>query len=142
MFYVAHYLSKRLKFLNPNLNYILIKGFSIKGFPPFRTLLYFLFLLTKDLLEKCFKAEIDYKCLLNLQVEQKKVLVITNKKFINKIKANFIETQQQLFIASLYSYLHHNQNTEFIIDLDDVWKWLGFTNKANAKKLLEKCFKI
>ena len=67
---------------------------------------------------------------------KKGVEVITNKKFINKIKANFIETQQQLFIASLYSYLHHNQNTEFIIDLDDVWKWLGFTNKANAKKLL------
>ena len=80
--------------------------------------------------------------MLNLQVEQKKVLVITNKKFINKIKANFIETQQQLFIASLYSYLHHNQNTEFIIDLDDVWKWLGFTNKANAKKLLENYFTL
>ena len=65
-----------------------------------------------------------------------------NNKFINKIKANFTETQQQLFIASLYSYLHHNQNTEFIIDLDDVWKWLGFTNKANAKKLLENYFTL
>ena len=29
---------------------------------------------------------------------------------------------------------------DFVIDFDDVWKWLGFANKANAKCVLEKNF--
>mgnify|MGYP000950758083 CR=1 FL=1 len=62
-----------------------------------------------------------------------------NNKLVTKIKNNFTETQQQLFVSSFYCYLNCNQN-EFIIDLDNVWKWLDFTNKANAKKLLERYF--
>jgi hypothetical protein len=30
----------------------------------------------------------------------------------------------------------------FVIDLDDVWKWLGFTLKSSAKRILEQCFTI
>jgi phage anti-repressor protein len=63
-----------------------------------------------------------------------------NNKFINKIKINFTETQQQLFISSLYCYLNYNQTTDFVIDLDNIWGWLGFQQKVNAKTLLEKQF--
>jgi len=31
---------------------------------------------------------------------------------------------------------------DFVIDLDDVWKWVGFSNKAHSKHLLEKQFII
>lgn len=65
-----------------------------------------------------------------------------NNRFINKIKDIFTETQQQLFVSSFYCYLHYNQTTDFIIDLDNVWKWLGFNAKQKAKLLLEKYFII
>ena len=34
----------------------------------------------------------------------------------------------------------YNYQTDYIINLDDVWKWLGFSTKQKAKDLLEKHF--
>ena len=31
---------------------------------------------------------------------------------------------------------------DFVIDFDSVWKWLGFTRKDNAKRLLDKFFVV
>jgi hypothetical protein len=61
-------------------------------------------------------------------------------KLITKIKSNFTDTEQQLFVTSFYCFLNYNQRTDFVIDLDNVWKWLGFSTKQNAKMLLEKKF--
>ena len=63
-----------------------------------------------------------------------------NNKFLTKIQENFTEMEQQLFISSCYCYLNYNQTTDFVIDLDNIWKWLGFNTKQNAKTLLEKKF--
>jgi hypothetical protein len=63
-----------------------------------------------------------------------------NNKLLTKIKTNFTSFEQQLFISSLYCYLNYHYTNDFLIDLDNIWKWLNFTNKANAKKLLEKYF--
>ena len=65
-----------------------------------------------------------------------------NNKFLLKIKENFTEMEQQLFVSSCYCYLNYNQTTDFVIDLDNIWKWLGFQQKYNAKHLLEKYFVI
>ena len=46
-----------------------------------------------------------------------------------------------MFVASFYCYLKYDKN-EFVIDLDNIWKWLGFSQKCTAKRLLEKNFKI
>ena len=63
-------------------------------------------------------------------------------KLLTKIKNNFTDEDQQLFVASFYSYLNYNSKTDFVIDLDNVWKWLGFGQKDSAKKVLEKFFVI
>ena len=63
-----------------------------------------------------------------------------NNNLLNKVKNTFNETEQQLFIASFYSYLNYHKTDDYIVDLDNIWKWLGFTNKANAKKLLLQYF--
>jgi phage anti-repressor protein/DNA-directed RNA polymerase subunit H (RpoH/RPB5) len=63
-----------------------------------------------------------------------------NNKLLIKIKENFNETQQQLFISSFYCYLNYHPTNDFVIDLDDVWKWLGFSTKQKARMLLEKQF--
>ena len=59
---------------------------------------------------------------------------------LTKIKEQFTDTEQQLFVSSFYCYLNYNQKNDFVIDLDDVWKWLGFQSKFNAKRILEKTF--
>ena len=65
-----------------------------------------------------------------------------NVKLLDKIKTNFTEYEQQLFLTSFYCYLNYNKKTDFIIDLDNIWGWLGFASKFNSKRLLEKCFII
>ena len=59
---------------------------------------------------------------------------------VRKIKDNFNDTEQQMFVSSFYCYLNYNQKNDFVIDLDDVWKWIGFSTKQKAKLLLEKQF--
>jgi len=47
-----------------------------------------------------------------------------------------------MFLASFYCYLKYDNKNDFVIDLDNVWKWLGFQQKYHAKYLLEKQFII
>jgi len=63
-----------------------------------------------------------------------------NNKMLIKIQENFTEMEQQLFIASFYFYLNYNPLIDFVVDLDNIWKWLGYAQKVKAKSLLEKNF--
>lgn len=65
-----------------------------------------------------------------------------NNRLLNKLKETFTEFEQQLFVGSFYCYLKYDKNIDFVIDLDDVWKWLGFNQKIDSKRLLEKQFKL
>jgi hypothetical protein len=62
-------------------------------------------------------------------------------RLINKLKERFSTEEQQLFISSFYCYLNYKSD-DYVIDLDDIWSWLGFARKTNAKTLLEKKFKL
>ena len=64
-----------------------------------------------------------------------------NNLLINKLQENFSTFEQQLFVASFYCYLNYDKNTDFVVDLDDVWKWLGFAQKINVRLLIESVFK-
>ena len=44
-----------------------------------------------------------------------------------------------MFVASFYCYLTYSKNN-FVIDLDNIWKWIGFSRKDHAKRLLKKFF--
>ena len=65
-----------------------------------------------------------------------------NNKLINKIKDNFNDFESQLFVSSFYCYLNYDKNIDFVVDLDDIWKWLEFSQKIHPKRLLEKYFKL
>ena len=65
-----------------------------------------------------------------------------NNKLLNKIQENFTDFEQQLFVSSFYCYLNFDKNIDFVVDLDDIWKWLEFSQKIDAKRLLEKYFKL
>ena len=66
---------------------------------------------------------------------------VYNNKLLNKIKENFTSFEQQLFVSSFYCYLNYDKNIDFIVDLDNVWRWLGFSQKFNAIRMIEKHFK-
>jgi len=63
-------------------------------------------------------------------------------KMVTKIKECFNNFEQQMFVSSFYCFLKYNSKTDFVIDLDNVWKWMGFSQKDAAKRVLDKNFII
>jgi len=63
-------------------------------------------------------------------------------KFIKKIQENFTDLQQKLIVASFFCYLNYNSKTDFVIDFDTIWKWLGFSRKEHCKVVLLKHFTL
>jgi len=63
-------------------------------------------------------------------------------KMIEKVKIRFNDYEQQMFVASFFCYLNYDYKNDFVIDLDNVWKWLNFSSKHKAKELLNKNFII
>lgn len=77
-------------------------------------------------------------------IEKNPITKLTNvyqSKLINKIKNKFSTEEQKLFVASFYCYLNYKKE-DFVIDLNGIWKWLGFSSKHKAKELLLKYFTI
>ena len=63
-------------------------------------------------------------------------------KLIEKLQTNFTDYEQQLFLSNFYCYLKYDKVNDFVIDIDDIWKWLGFNKKCNAKRLVNNFFII
>ena len=63
-------------------------------------------------------------------------------KMVTKIKEKFSDFEQQMFVSSFYCFLNYNSKTDFVIDLDNVWKWMGFSQKDASKRVLDKNFII
>ena len=58
-------------------------------------------------------------------------------RLLEKLQERFTENDQQMFITSFYGYLNYNSRTDYVIDFDTIWKWIGYTKKTNAKRMLE-----
>jgi hypothetical protein len=63
-----------------------------------------------------------------------------NCKIIDKILDKFTSDQQKIFVTHFYCYLNYKKN-EFILNLDDVWKFIGYSRIDPCKKVLVKKFK-
>jgi hypothetical protein len=78
-------------------------------------------------------------------IESNPVIKLTENyesKLIDKVRNNFNTFEQKLFSILFYKYANNYTNTDYVIDLDDIWEWIGFGQKANAKRLIEKNFII
>jgi hypothetical protein len=61
-------------------------------------------------------------------------------RLMTKMRERFTNAEQQLFLMSFYCYLNYDK-TDFAVDLDNIWKWMGFSTKGNAssvKNILQK----
>lgn len=61
-------------------------------------------------------------------------------RLLNKIKHTFTVEHQKIFVTSFYCFLKYDETKDFVVDFDNVWKWVGFARKDPAKRLLEKLF--
>jgi len=59
---------------------------------------------------------------------------------IVKIQKNLNIDQQDIFIQSFYSYLNCDQTKDYVVNLEHVFKMIGFANKENAKRTLKNNF--
>lgn len=50
--------------------------------------------------------------------------------------------EQQFFLQNFKCFLENDQENDHVIDLDFAFKWIGFTRRDNAKRLLDKHFII
>lgn len=61
-------------------------------------------------------------------------------KMINILNTEFTEEEQRWYIANLYIYMNYHPTNDYPINLEDVFKMIGFANKGNAKRTLENNF--
>lgn len=61
-------------------------------------------------------------------------------KLREKMINEFTEDQQRLYVANFYMYLNYHPTNEYPISLDNIWKFMGFANKGNAKSCLTNNF--
>jgi hypothetical protein len=64
----------------------------------------------------------------------------THIQLLNIIKEEFTTDEQKLFVESFQLYLQYDDENEFIIELDNIWKWLGFGRIEECKRVLVKNF--
>lgn len=66
-------------------------------------------------------------------------LTLTNS-VVKELEENFKSDEQRWYVAQLYMYLNYHPTEDYPINLEDVYKIIGFANKGNAKRTLENNF--
>ena len=61
-------------------------------------------------------------------------------KMINILNTEFTGEEQQWYIANLYIYTNYHPTNDYPINLEHVFKMIGFANKENAKRTLKNNF--
>ena len=61
---------------------------------------------------------------------------------IEILNTEFTEEQQKWFIANLFAYLHFHPTNDYPVNLEHVYKDLGFANKGNAMKTMKSNFSV
>jgi phage anti-repressor protein len=83
------------------------------------------------------KKEVD---IIELIEKSDKISVRFKSELLKNIQTIFTEEQQQWYIANLFMYLNYHPTNEYPINLENVYKMIGFANKGNAKRTLENNF--
>lgn len=59
---------------------------------------------------------------------------------IKRLNSVFTEEEQRWYIANLYVYMNYHPTQDYPINLEHVYKMIGFANKENAKRTLKNNF--
>lgn len=72
------------------------------------------------------KIPVDIKTL----IQNSNIEVYDKTKLVKKLEEYFTEDEQKLYVCNLFLYLNYNPIDDFIVNLDNVWKFIGFSNKG------------
>jgi phage anti-repressor protein len=61
-------------------------------------------------------------------------------KIVDKLNEEFTNKEQQWYIANLYMYMNYHATNDYPINLEHVYKMIGFANKGNAMKTIKSNF--
>ena len=61
-------------------------------------------------------------------------------KLVELMNIEFTEEEQRWYVANLYVYMNYHATNDYPINLEDVYKMIGFVHKKNAKRTLENNF--
>lgn len=59
---------------------------------------------------------------------------------VTKLATEFTTDQQQMFLRNFFQFRKFDSRKDFVVDVDNVWEWLGFNKKGNCVKALKKYF--
>jgi hypothetical protein len=82
------------------------------------------------------KTPVDIKTL----IQTSSIQIYDQNKLIDKLKEHFDDEEQRLYVSNLFLYLNYHPINDFVVNLENVWKFIGFSNKANGKRLLKQHF--
>ena len=81
--------------------------------------------------------KIDFQALVK---KDTKLSINFQSKIITKLQETFTKEEEQWYVANLFMYLNYHPTNEFPINLENVFKMIGFAHKKNAKRTLENNF--
>ena len=81
---------------------------------------------------------IDFNQLVN--GNNNKLSINFQSKMIDSLNKNFTDEEQKWYIANLYIYMHYHPTNDYPINLENVFKMIGFANKGNAMKTIKTNF--
>lgn len=61
-------------------------------------------------------------------------------KLVDRLSKEFTEQEQQWYIANLFVYMNYHPTNDYPINLENVFKMIGFAHKENAKRTLKNNF--
>jgi hypothetical protein len=61
-------------------------------------------------------------------------------RLIEQLNTNFTEDEQRWYVANLYMYMNYHPTDDYPINLEHVFKMIGFSNKGNAMKTIKNNF--
>ena len=82
------------------------------------------------------KTPVDIKTL----IQTSTIEIYDKTKLVEKLQEHFSDDEQRLYVCNLFLFLNYHPINDFIINLENVWKFIGFSNKANGKRLLKQHF--
>ena len=82
------------------------------------------------------KTPVDIKTL----IQTSTIEIYDKNKLIDKLEKNFSEEEQKLYVCNLFLYLNYHPMNDYIVNLENVWKFIGFSNKGNAMKTIKNNF--
>ena len=61
-------------------------------------------------------------------------------RLVDKLNTNFIDDEQRWYVANLYMFMNYHATNDYPINLEHVFKMIGFANKGNAMKTIKSNF--